>query len=161
MITQIFMKEGDWMATLPARDELMRLVAQNLNVDLFQLKVVVKLLFGCSVTQENNTTSPRKCYPRPLWCVVARIIIPSDRDFMARHCSSFHGAYEFWRPLSRCLMAPMPLIDFRHGKHQNRENQDDDGSTQGVSHWKFVLIVGAYTYHKYRYLIIVSRLFYD
>jgi len=48
------------MATLPAL-EPMRLVAQNLNVGLFQLKVPVKLLFGCSETRKENTTSPRKC----------------------------------------------------------------------------------------------------
>ena len=32
------------MATLPERDKLMRLVAQNVNVNLFQLKAAVKLL---------------------------------------------------------------------------------------------------------------------
>jgi hypothetical protein len=52
------------------------------------------------------------------------------------------------------------VIDFRHGKHQKREDQDDDGRTQGVLDWEFILIVGAYKYYKYRY-IILSRLFYD
>ena len=49
------MKEEDWVAT---RDELMRLVAQYLTFDLFQLEVVIKLLFGCSIQLDKKRIRP-------------------------------------------------------------------------------------------------------
>ena len=76
------------MATLLAL-EPMRPVTQTLNVDLFQLKVAVKLPFGCNVKQEKGIRPPLHMLAAStqygVWSAVARIIIPNDRKFMARH----------------------------------------------------------------------------
>ena len=74
------------MATLPAL-EPMRPVTQTLNVDLFQLKVAVKLPFGCNVKQEKGIRLHMLAASTQygVWSAVARIIIPNDRKFMARH----------------------------------------------------------------------------
>jgi hypothetical protein len=55
----------------------------------------------------------------------------------------------------------MPLT-VSHGKHQNREDQDDDGSKQGASRLEVrIERVGPYKYYyKYRYLLYCPNFFY-